>query len=55
MAGWAPHPTEGYKLLFVFDGGAIAEAGRAQITPDSVKISEYAFYDEEAATELAGG
>lgn len=45
-ADWAPHPSEGDKLLFVFDGGLIADADRAQITPDGVEIGEYAFHEE---------
>lgn len=47
VADWAPHPTEGDKLLFVFDGGIITEADRAQITPDGVEIGESAFYEED--------
>ncbi len=46
VADWAPHPSEGDKLLFVFDGGLVTDADRAQITPDGVEIGEYAFYDE---------
>jgi ADP-ribose pyrophosphatase YjhB (NUDIX family) len=47
VADWAPHPSEGDKLLFVFDGGLITDADRAQITPDGVEIGEHAFYDED--------
>ncbi len=47
VADWAPHPSEGDKLLFVFDGGLITDADRAQITPDGVEIGEYAFHDED--------
>jgi ADP-ribose pyrophosphatase YjhB (NUDIX family) len=47
VADWAPHPSEGDKLLFVFDGGLITDADRAQITPDGVEIGEYAFYEED--------
>jgi 8-oxo-dGTP diphosphatase len=47
VADWAPHPSEGDKLLFVFDGGLITDADRAQIAPDGVEIGEYAFYDED--------
>jgi 8-oxo-dGTP pyrophosphatase MutT (NUDIX family) len=46
VADWAPHPSEGDKLLFVFDGGLITDADRAQITPDGVEIGEYAFHEE---------
>lgn len=47
VADWAPHPSEGDKLLFVFDGGLITDADRAQIAPDGVEIGEYAFHDED--------
>jgi 8-oxo-dGTP diphosphatase len=47
VADWAPHPTEGDKLLFVFDGGAFTETDRAQIAPDGKEIDEYAFYKED--------
>lgn len=52
VADWAPHPTEGDKLLFIFDGGVISEADRAQVTPDGVEIGEYAFYDEDQLDAL---
>jgi ADP-ribose pyrophosphatase YjhB (NUDIX family) len=47
VADWAPHPSEGDKLLFVFDGGLITDADRARITPDGTEIDEYAFYGED--------
>ncbi|KDN82210.1 NUDIX hydrolase [Kitasatospora cheerisanensis KCTC 2395] len=43
-ADWAPHPTEGDKLLFVFDGGVLPDAERAAITPDRVEIGACAFH-----------
>jgi 8-oxo-dGTP pyrophosphatase MutT (NUDIX family) len=46
IADWAPHPSEGDKLLFVFDGGLITDADRTHITPDGVEIGEYAFHEE---------
>ena len=52
VADWAPHPSEGDKLLFVFDGGIITEADRAQITPDGVEIDEYAFFHEDQLDDL---
>ncbi|WP_348534041.1 NUDIX domain-containing protein [Kitasatospora sp. MAA19] len=44
VADWAPHPTEGDKLLFVFDGGILPAEERAQINLDGVEIGEYAFH-----------
>jgi ADP-ribose pyrophosphatase YjhB (NUDIX family) len=46
VADWAPHPSEGDKLLFVFDGGLITDADRAHLIPDGVEIDEYAFHHE---------
>jgi 8-oxo-dGTP diphosphatase len=41
---WAPHPDEGDKLLFVFDGGALSREQVAAIRVDGAEISEFAFY-----------
>ena len=48
VVDWAPHPAEGDKVLFVFDGGIMAEADRARIAPDGAEIGAYAFYREDA-------
>ncbi len=40
---WAPHPTDGDKILFVFDGGRIADTDLARVQLDTDEISEYAF------------
>jgi ADP-ribose pyrophosphatase YjhB (NUDIX family) len=45
VAGWAPHPTEGDKLLFVFDGGTLSPKWLAKINLDGVEIGEYAFHE----------
>ncbi|MCX9193540.1 NUDIX hydrolase [Carbonactinospora thermoautotrophica] len=45
VADWAPHPAEGDKLLFVFDGGILTPEHRAQIRLDPAEIAEYAFHD----------
>ncbi|MFJ2110831.1 MULTISPECIES: NUDIX domain-containing protein [unclassified Streptomyces] len=44
VADWAPHPTEGDKLLFVFDGGILAADQRAQIVLDGVEVDQFAFH-----------
>jgi 8-oxo-dGTP diphosphatase len=41
LVDWAPSPTEGDKLLFVFDGGSLDEVGQA--VPDGDEISEVRF------------
>ncbi|CAG7643514.1 NUDIX domain-containing protein [Actinacidiphila bryophytorum] len=47
VADWAPHPSEGDKLLFVFDGGILGEDGQAEIRPDGVEIDAYAFHAQD--------
>lgn len=44
VADWAPHPAEGDKLLFVFDGGVLADEHRETIVLDGTEIGEYAFH-----------
>jgi 8-oxo-dGTP pyrophosphatase MutT (NUDIX family) len=39
VADWAPHPFEGDKLLFVFDGGTLGKNGQAAIRPNGVADS----------------
>ncbi|MEY9876922.1 8-oxo-dGTP diphosphatase [Streptacidiphilus sp. MAP12-33] len=52
VADWAPHPTEGDKLLFVFDGGVLPAEERAQINLDGLEIGEYAFHAADQIDEL---
>ncbi|GIF19323.1 8-oxo-dGTP pyrophosphatase MutT (NUDIX family) [Actinoplanes tereljensis] len=40
---WAPHPTEGDKLLFLFDGGILTEAQHAAIEFTDGEILEWAY------------
>ncbi|HEX5199397.1 NUDIX domain-containing protein [Paractinoplanes rhizophilus] len=40
---WAPHPAQGDKLLFVFDGGLLTEADRSAIRFVDGEITEWAF------------
>ncbi|MFJ8627498.1 NUDIX domain-containing protein [Kitasatospora sp. NPDC093550] len=44
VADWAPHPTEGDKLLFIFDGGVLPAGELDNIAVDQVEIGEYAFH-----------
>ncbi|MEV7776929.1 NUDIX hydrolase [Kitasatospora sp. NPDC088351] len=44
VVDWAPHPTEGDKLLLVFDGGVLPVDELDRITVDQVEISEHAFH-----------
>lgn len=52
VADWAPHPTEGDKLLFIFDGGILPPEQRRLIAVDEVEISEYAFYPSDQFDSL---
>jgi 8-oxo-dGTP pyrophosphatase MutT (NUDIX family) len=47
VADWAPHPSEGDKLLFVFDGGTLGKNGQTAIRPDGVEIDAYAFHAQD--------
>ncbi|MFH8380145.1 NUDIX domain-containing protein [Kitasatospora sp. NPDC018058] len=47
VADWAPHPAEGDKLLFVFDGGVLPADELNRIAVDQVEIAEYAFHPSE--------
>jgi ADP-ribose pyrophosphatase YjhB (NUDIX family) len=49
LVDWAPHPDEGDKLLFLFDGGTLGHADEA--VPDQDEISEARFYEP---AELSG-
>jgi 8-oxo-dGTP diphosphatase len=40
---WAPHPDEGDKVLFVFDGGLLGREYVERIVPDPGEVSGYAF------------
>lgn len=48
---WAPHPAEGDKLLFVFDGGVLTQSEFAALRPDGREIAEARFW---SATDLDG-
>jgi ADP-ribose pyrophosphatase YjhB (NUDIX family) len=49
---WAPHPAEGDKLLFVFDGGVLTADRAQQISVDQVEISEHAYYPSDQLDAL---
>jgi 8-oxo-dGTP pyrophosphatase MutT (NUDIX family) len=44
VADWAPHPAEGDKLLFVFDGGVLADEHREKIVLDGTEIGDCGFH-----------
>src|SRR4051812_37056562 len=43
LVDWAPHPDEGDKLLFVFDGGTLSAA--SDVEPDGREVGEIRFFD----------
>ncbi|MFI5890699.1 NUDIX domain-containing protein [Actinoplanes sp. NPDC051513] len=43
VVDWAPHPTQGDKLLFVFDGGVPSAADLSAIRFVDGEITEWAF------------
>lgn len=49
---WAPSEREGDKLLWVFDGGELAQQELNSIQVDGVEISEYAFHDRDSLNGL---
>ncbi|WP_432571589.1 NUDIX domain-containing protein [Kineococcus sp. SYSU DK005] len=52
LVDWAPHPSEGDKLLFVFDGGTLSPDDYARITPDGEEIDRVDFHDPAALDQL---
>ncbi|WP_157246263.1 NUDIX domain-containing protein [Nonomuraea typhae] len=48
---WAPHPEEGDKVLFVFDGGVIDEETLKRISFADKELTGYSFHPAE---ELEG-
>lgn len=52
VVDWAPHPDEGDKILFVFDGGQLTPEHIAQIKLDPAEIAEYAYHDPELIGQL---
>lgn len=52
VTDWAPHPDEGDKILFVFDGGQLSREYIAQIQLDPAEIAEYGYHDPELVGQL---
>jgi ADP-ribose pyrophosphatase YjhB (NUDIX family) len=45
VVDWAPHPVEGDKLLFVFDGGVLPTEQLAAIDLQPDELAEYSYRD----------
>jgi 8-oxo-dGTP diphosphatase len=44
---WAPHPDEGDKVLFIFDGGRLGAGDVASITFADGEIAEHTFVESD--------
>lgn len=52
VVDWAPHPDEGDKVLFIFDGGLLPGVEEAEIRPDANEVSEWRFHNVDAIEPL---
>jgi 8-oxo-dGTP diphosphatase len=52
VVDWAPHPQEGDKVLYVFDGGTLTPDDLAAIRLDLNELAEYALHPPDEAAEL---
>lgn len=52
VADWAPHPDEGDKLLFVFDGGTLTAEQVDGIRLQADELASYAFRDPAEVVSL---
>ena len=52
VADWAPHPHEGDKLLFVFDGGTLTAEQIGAIRLQADELMSHAFRDQADAITL---
>lgn len=52
VVDWAPHPQEGDKILFIFDGGIMDSAARAAIKLEPTELAAQDFFPNEDLAEL---
>ncbi len=52
VVDWAPHPTEGDKVLFLFDGGTLSPAARQNIKLGADELAGYDFHPIEEIHSL---
>src|SRR4051794_13470484 len=53
VVDWAPHPAEGDKLLFVFDGGILSPPEAEALSPDGDEIAEARYWEPDHLDDLA--
>jgi 8-oxo-dGTP diphosphatase len=49
---WAPHPADGDKILFVFDGGCLPDHEIEQIRVRAGEIDRFAFHDVDRVSDV---
>ncbi|MEU6221102.1 NUDIX hydrolase [Streptomyces sp. NPDC047022] len=49
---WAPNPTEGDKVLYIFDGGTLSPELEGAIQLEAAEIRAYAYHSLAAVDEL---
>jgi 8-oxo-dGTP diphosphatase len=52
VVDWAPHPEQGDRVLFVFDGGTLSEGEIAAIRLQAEELESYRFLPPEEAFDL---
>jgi 8-oxo-dGTP pyrophosphatase MutT (NUDIX family) len=52
VVDWAPHPHDGDRVLYVFDGGELAPEDLAAVRLDADELAEYSFHTVEEATAV---
>jgi ADP-ribose pyrophosphatase YjhB (NUDIX family) len=51
VVDWAPHPEQGDRVLFIFDGGVLTGADTAAIRLQPDELDSYVFLDPAAALD----
>ena len=52
VVDWAPHPIEGDKILFIFDGGEMTESEAEELVVDGREIERAEFHEAKALPDL---
>ncbi|MFO7251791.1 MAG: NUDIX hydrolase [Actinomycetes bacterium] len=52
VVDWAPHPQEGDKVLFLFDGGVLTGTDRRDVRLADDELAGYGFHPVEEVPEL---
>jgi ADP-ribose pyrophosphatase YjhB (NUDIX family) len=52
VVDWAPHPAEGDKVLFLFDGGTLSEGDVDRIRLTDGELAEFKFIEVATAADV---